>query len=42
MKKKISERKKELEKKLSDYKKFLKDDHDWDGAYILRFLKYKL
>lgn len=42
MKKKAPIRKKEFEKKLSDYKKFLKNDHDWDWAYILRLLKYKL
>ncbi|MBI3018684.1 MAG: hypothetical protein HYY61_02180 [Deltaproteobacteria bacterium] len=42
MKKKISARTKEFKKKISDYKKFLKNDHDWDGAYILRLLKYKL
>lgn len=28
--------------KLADYKKFLQDDEDWDWAYIIRLLKYKL
>jgi hypothetical protein len=32
----------EFEKKVADYRKFLKDDHDWDYDYILKLLKYKL
>lgn len=29
-------------KKVNDYRKFLKTDEDWDWAYILRLLQYKL
>jgi len=29
-------------KKVKEYKEFLKNDHDWDWAYIIRLLRYKL
>jgi hypothetical protein len=29
-------------KKIKDYKEFLKDDHDWDWAFIIRLLSFKL
>jgi hypothetical protein len=35
-------RSREFKKKLSEYRRFLKDDYDWDYAYILRLLAYKL
>lgn len=35
-------RAKSFQKKLSEYRKFLKDDYDWDYAYILKLLAYKL
>jgi hypothetical protein len=31
-----------FEKKLREYRAFLRDDFDWDWAYILRLLQYKL
>jgi hypothetical protein len=31
-----------LDKKIKEYKRFLKEDEDWDWAYIIRILKYKL
>lgn len=31
-----------LEKKMREYKKILRKDEDWDWAYILRLLQYKL
>lgn len=35
-------KKKELERKMVEYRRFLKDDYDWDYVYILRLLQYKL
>lgn len=35
-------KKQALEKKIREYRKILKDDEDWDWAYILRMLRYKL
>ncbi len=35
-------RSKEFKKKLNEYRRFLKDDYDWDYAYILRLISYKL
>ncbi len=32
----------EFEKKIRAYRKFLKDDQDWDYAHIIRLLSYKL
>ena len=29
-------------KKIKEYKEFLKNDHDWDWAYVIRLLRYKL
>ena len=37
-----STRRREHSKKLREYARFLRDDHDWDYAYILRVLRYKL
>lgn len=31
-----------FEKKMREYRKFLKDDYDWDWQYIIRMLRYKL
>lgn len=31
-----------FEKKMREYRRFLKDDHDWDWEYIIRLLRYKL
>jgi hypothetical protein len=31
-----------FEKKLREYRAFLRDDYDWDWVYILRLLRYKL
>lgn len=31
-----------LERKLRDYKAILKDDEDWDWAFIIKLLRYKL
>ena len=35
-------RSREHRKKAREYERFLRDDADWDYAYILRLLKYKL
>lgn len=35
-------RKAAFEKKLREYRTFLRNDFDWDWAYILRLLRYKL
>lgn len=35
-------RKRAFEKKLSEYRRLLRDDFDWDYAYILKLLQYKL
>ena len=40
--KKIPERVKKFKKKLNDYRRFLKNDHDWDYVFILRLLSFKL
>ncbi|MDO8519837.1 MAG: hypothetical protein Q7T11_06710 [Deltaproteobacteria bacterium] len=32
----------ELERKMTEYRQVLKDDYDWDYAYILKLLCYKL
>ncbi|HLD99946.1 MAG TPA: hypothetical protein VJB59_06790 [Bdellovibrionota bacterium] len=31
-----------FEKKVREYRKFLKDDYDWDWHFIIRMLRYKL
>lgn len=36
------QRKTEFDKKIFEYRRFLKDDFDWDYAYILKLLKFKL
>lgn len=39
----MSKKTKKLEKKrLKKYKKFLKDNHDWDYAYIIDLLRFKI
>lgn len=39
---KVLKRKRAFEKKMAEYRRFLKDDFDWDYAYILQLLRYKL
>ena len=42
MKRKKLSKQSALKKKLKEYQEILKNDEDWDWAYILRLLKYKL
>ncbi len=39
---KLQKRKKECDKKIKEWSKFLKEDYDWDWVFILKVLKYKL
>lgn len=38
---KLTEKQK-FERKIREYRRILKDDHDWDWEYIIRLLRYKL
>lgn len=38
----MKKRKKEFERKFREYKKFLRDDEDFDYHYIIRLLRFKL
>lgn len=39
---KNDKQKREFDKKMAEYRRFLKNDFDWDYVYILRLLQYKL
>jgi hypothetical protein len=42
MKRKKKSKKAQFDKKIREYRRFLKGDEDWDWAYVVRLLQYKL